>query len=118
LANYLARFAPFFARREQRGWAEVYRRGLLTADIPRKNTEAMALRMLGAGEGADRRVRALQQFIGEADGVLIVDESAVPKRGEHSAGVARQWCGARGKQEHCQTPEYGIGLSRSERRLS
>jgi SRSO17 transposase len=124
LAAYHARFAPFFTRREQRIWAEVYLRGLLVADVPRKNTEAMALRLLGAGDGAEARVRALQQFIGEggwdddailaehrrlvdetlgeADGVLIVDESAVPKRGAHSAGAARQWCGARGKQENCQ----------------
>lgn len=128
LLAYHARFAPFFQRSEQRAWAEVYLRGLLTADVPRKNVEAMALRLLGAGAGAERRVRALQQFIGEGgwddtallaehrrlveetlgedDGVLIVDESAMPKRGGHSAGVARQWCGVRGKQENCQVGVY------------
>jgi hypothetical protein len=52
LAAYHARFAPCFRRSEQRTWAEVYLRGLLIADIPRKNTEAMALRLLGAGDGA------------------------------------------------------------------
>lgn len=128
LAAYHAHFAPLFRRGEQRAWAAVYLRGLLTADVPRKNVEAMALRLLGAGDGAERRVRALQQFIGEGgwgdgailaehrrlvdqtlgeeDGVLIVDESAVPKRGDHSAGVARQWCGALGKQENCQVGVY------------
>ena len=65
LAAYHAHFAPLFKRSEQRCWAEVYLRGLLTADVPRKNVEAMALRLLGAGPGAERRVRALQQFIGE-----------------------------------------------------
>ena len=65
LAAYHAYFAPFFRRSEQRVWAEVYLRGLLTADVPRKNTEAMALRLLGAGPGAESRVRALQQFVGE-----------------------------------------------------
>ena len=65
LAAYHAHFAPLFKRSEQRRWAEVYLRGLLTADVPRKNVEAMALRLLGAGPGAERRVRALQQFIGE-----------------------------------------------------
>ena len=65
LATYHAHFAPFFKRSEQRDWAEVYLRGLLTADVRRKNTEAMALRLLGAGPGAAARVRALQQFIGE-----------------------------------------------------
>ena len=39
--------------------------GLLTADVPRKNVVAMALRLLGAGPHAERQVRALQQFIGE-----------------------------------------------------
>jgi SRSO17 transposase len=124
LATYHAHFAPFFKRSEQRDWAEVYLRGLLTADVRRKNTEAMALRLLGAGPGAAARVRALQQFIGEGgwddaailaahqrlvdrtlgepDGVLIVDGSDVPKQGEHSVGVAHQWCGATGKLDNCQ----------------
>jgi len=124
LAAYHARFAPLFARREQRAWAAVYLRGLLLADVPRKNVEAMALRLLGAGPQAARQVRALQQFIGEGawddaailtehqrlvaetlgepDGVLILDGSDVPKRGTHSAGVAAQWCGATGKTDNCQ----------------
>lgn len=44
LTAYHHHFAPFFSRREQRQWAAVYLRGLLTADVPRKNVEAMALR--------------------------------------------------------------------------
>src|ERR671932_582466 len=32
----------------------------------------------------------------------IVDETALPKKGRHSVGVARQYCGQRGKQDHCQ----------------
>jgi SRSO17 transposase len=128
LAAYHAHFAPLFQRREQREWARVYLQGLLTAAVPRKNVEAMALRLLGAGPGADRRVRALQQFVGEGawdddgllaahrrlvdetlgedDGVLIIDGSAIPKRGTHSAGVARQWCGATGKTDNCQAGVY------------
>jgi len=124
LATYHAHFAPFFKRSEQRDWAEVYLRGLLTADVRRKNTEAMALRLLGAGPGAAARVRALQQFIGEGgwddaailaanqrlvgetlgepDGVLLVDGSDIAKQGQHSVGVAHQWCGATGKLDNCQ----------------
>jgi SRSO17 transposase len=135
LAAYHAHFAPLFQRREQRAWADVYLRGLLTAEVPRKNVEAMALRLLGAGPGAERRVRALQQFIGEgawdddrllaahrqlvdetlgeADGVLIVDGSDIPKRGTRSAGVARQWCGATGKTDNCQA---GVFLGYASRR--
>jgi SRSO17 transposase len=128
LAAYHAHFAPLFARREQRAWAAFYLRGLLLADVPRKNIEAMALRLAGAGAAAGRTVRALQQFVGEgawddaallaahqrlvdrtlgeADGVLIIDGSDVPKRGRHSAGVAPQWCGATGKTDNCQAGVY------------
>jgi len=128
LAAYHAHFAPLFQRRQQRGWAAVYLRGLLTADVPRKNAEALALRLLGAGPAADRQVRALQQFVGEGgwddarllaahqrlvdetlgeeDGVLIVDGSEVPKQGTHSVGVARQWCGHTGKKDNCQAGVY------------
>ena len=97
LAAYHAHFAPLFQRREQRAWAAVYLRGLLTADVPRKNVEALALRLLGAGPGADRRVRALQQFIGEGawddDGLLtahrrLVDETL--RRGRRGAHHRRE----------------------------
>ncbi len=128
LAAYHAHFAPLFQRRQQRGWAAVYLRGLLTADVPRKNVEALALRLLGAGPDADRHVRALQQFVGEGgwddagilaahqrlvdetlgedDGVLIIDGHETPKQGTHSVGVARQWCGHSGKQDNCQAGVY------------
>jgi SRSO17 transposase len=135
LATYHARFAPLFARAEQRAWAEIYLRGLLVADVPRKNIEAVALRLLGAGPGAEARVRALQHFVGagawddaallaehqrcveealgDAEGVLIVDGSDVPKQGTHSAGVARQWCGASGKKDNCQA---GVFLGYASRK--
>lgn len=124
LAAYHAHFARLFTRYEQRAWAEVYLRGLLTAEVPRKNVEAMALRLFGAGPDAPATVRALQQFVGEGgwddtailakhqclvnetlgedDGVLIIDGSDFPKQGSHSAGVARQWCGHSGKKDNCQ----------------
>ena len=56
LVVYHQHFAPLFSRREQRDWAAVYLRGLLTADVPRKNVEAMALRLLGVGPHAERQV--------------------------------------------------------------
>src|SRR5260370_24328409 len=63
MAAYHQHFAPFFYRREQREWAAVYLRGLLTADA-RKNVEAMALRLLGVGPHAERQVRAGPQVVG------------------------------------------------------
>jgi len=46
------------------------------------------------GQVADR--------LGQSDGILAFDPSSFPKRGTHSVGVKRQWCGHRGKIDNCQ----------------
>jgi len=38
---------------------------------------------------------------------LLIDESSHSKKGEHSVGVARQYCGNTGKVDICQVAVYG-----------
>jgi SRSO17 transposase len=44
--------------------------------------------------------------------VWIVDGSGFPKKGTHSVGVARQWCGQLGKVENCQEGVFAAYASR------
>lgn len=51
----------------------------------------------------DHVARDANRLLGEqADSSLIIDESRFPKKGRHSVGVGRQWCGQWGKVENCQ----------------
>jgi SRSO17 transposase len=59
----------------------------------------------GGGDAAAilaKHRRLVDEDLGDDDGVLIVDGSAFPKQGSHSAGVARQWWGPTGKKDNCQ----------------
>jgi SRSO17 transposase len=56
--------------------------------------------------------------LGEADGVLVFDPSAFPKKGTESVGVQRQWCGRLGKLENCQVGIYLGYVSRREHALA
>ena len=40
--------------------------------------------------------------LGDASGVLVVDETGFLKKGTHSVGVARQYSGTAGRIENCQ----------------
>jgi SRSO17 transposase len=42
------------------------------------------------------------EHLGDADGVLAVDETGFLKKGTHSCGVARQYSGTAGRIENCQ----------------
>ena len=128
LEDYVERFKTTFARSDQHAWAYHYLQGLLDT-LPRKSCEPIAL-ALGVS------VRGLQAFIAESswstglvlaqherlvaaslgdrdDGVFLIDESALPKQGHHSAGVAHQYCGALGKVCSCQVGVF-VGYASSK----
>jgi SRSO17 transposase len=120
LEAYHKQFIPAFRRPEQVRWSLVYLRGLL-GDSPRKTIERIALDL-------DVKVRNLQHFIGqsqwekepivaihqrlvgetlgEASGVVLIDESGMVKQGKNSVGVARQYCGSVGKVANSQVGVY------------
>ena len=116
LARYVKQFEPAFGRREQWQWSGRYVQGLL-GDSPRKTVERMALELglnvrdmqhfVGQSPWQKEPVEMLHQglvaqSLGEADGVMLVDESGVVKQGQNSVGVGRQYCGAVGKVANCQ----------------
>ena len=51
--------------------------------------------------------------LGEADGVLVVDETGFLKKGTHSVGVKRQYSSTAGRIENCQ---IGVFLAYASRR--
>jgi SRSO17 transposase len=128
LEGLLARFGRLFVRAEPRGQAGRYLEGLL-GPVERKNGWQLAEAIGDArpwrtqrvlshvlwDEGAARdlcREHAVER-LGAEDAVLVVDETGFPKKGRHSAGVARQYCGTLGKVENCQV---GVFLAYGSRR--
>ena len=48
-----------------------------------------------------------KMFLGESPVSLIIDESGWRKKGKHSVGVGRQYCGNIGKTDNCQVAVFG-----------
>jgi SRSO17 transposase len=68
-------------------------------------------RFVGEGAWEDGPILAkhrqlVAESLGDEAGVLIVDGTEFPKKGKHSVGVARQWCGIRGKIDNCQAAVF------------
>lgn len=118
LTEYTALFSDVIKISNQRVHFENYLRGLMS-ELPRKSIEPIALTFVG-----ENGVRSMQQFmkrsplddegilseyqnqlalrISSENGMLSVDGSDSVKKGIHSVGVGRQYCGTIGKVESCQ----------------
>lgn len=53
------------------------------------------------------------RLVGGSDAELVIDDTAVPKKGKHSVGVAAQYASALGKNANCQTL-VSLTLARGE----
>jgi SRSO17 transposase len=117
LRDFAARYEHHFARLEHRVLGLEYLRGLLSP-LERKSIEPIATaagrprralqRFVGAGKWDDDAIMAelrghVAEELGHAEGVLVIDTSEFAKKGTHSVGVKRQWCGRLGKEENCQS---------------
>jgi SRSO17 transposase len=112
-----ARIAPRFGRAEPRRRALAYLRGLL-APLERKNGWQLAeaagdptpdgvqdflSRMRWDADAVRDDLRAyVVEHLGDADAVLVLDETGFVKKGDKSAGVQRQYSGTAGRIENCQ----------------
>ncbi len=123
LEEIAGRIGSHFARREARERATEYIRALLSP-AERKNSWQLAeiagddnpyglQHLLGRSEWDHDRVRDelrvyVLEHLGDPEGVLVLDETSFPKKGNKSVGVARQYCGSLGKRDNCQV---GVLLS-------
>ena len=113
------KFCGCFKRKEQKVISLTYLKGL-ASDLEAKSAEPIALRYLD-----QKAVRTTQHFlttgiwdtqglkekhqaelakkISDNSGMFTIDSSENPKKGNESAGVARQYCGNLGKIANCQS---------------
>lgn len=128
LERWLEPFLALLTRPAQRRWAPVYLKGLLLPG-ERKSVEPMARRIApgdvqqlhhfvaaspwAAAPLEAELARRADWLVGGSDAVLVIDDTALPKKGVHSVGVAPQYAGALGKRANCQTL-VSLTLARNE----
>ena len=66
-----------------------------------------------AGPLEEELARQADRMLGGEDAILVVDDTALPKKGNHSVGVAPQYASALGKNANCQTL-VSLTLARNE----
>lgn len=120
--EYMAPFLPYFRRSESRELAECYITGLLM-DGDRKSVEPMSEKVNASERGMQRLLSNAQwneqgvtaeyrsrMLAATRDplGILLLDDTGFPKKGQDSVCVSRQYCGALGKVDNCQV---GVSMS-------
>src|SRR3954452_5821997 len=117
LDAWLKPFLDATGRKTRRKMAPLYVRGLLGGG-ERKSIQPMAERLGLPGHDQlhhfisspawddaplwDALAEEVDRQVGGEGAVLVVDDSGIPKKGELSVGVARQYCGELGKVANCQ----------------
>ena len=128
LERWLAPFLERLGHKARRRMCPLYVAGLIGPG-DRKSVEPMAARLapgdydqlhhfIASGvwdEAPLTEELAIQadKLIGAASAVLVVDDTALPKKGTHSVGVAPQYASALGKTANCQTL-VSLTLARDE----
>jgi SRSO17 transposase len=115
LRRFLGEFDDCFGRSEPREHLRTYVQGQLS-NLPRKSIEPIALSAKVAPRTLqgffsylswdEPHLRDRVQWIVARDhahpqALGVIDESGNPKKGKHTAGVQRQWCGNTGKTDNC-----------------
>src|SRR6516165_525534 len=128
LRRWLKPFLDRLGHKARRQMCPLYVSGLIGAG-DRKSIQPMAKRLaLGACDQLHHFIAAgvwdatpvetellvqADRLVGGRDAVLVIDDTAIPKKGTHSVGVAPQYASALGKTANCQTL-VSLTLARDE----